>query len=64
MDESEVGRVEIVCTKCNEIGHYFNKCPNITGRTATEAGPSGNPHDGRRPPGARRARPRAHGTAR
>lgn len=64
MDESEVGRVEIVCTKCNEIGHSFNKCPNITGRTATEAGPSGNPHDGRRPPGARRARPRAHGTAR
>ena len=50
MDESEVGRLEHRCTRCNGTGHTYKNCPrSTTTEGAAEAGPSGNPQDGRRP---------------
>ena len=63
MDESEVGRLQNICSSCNEMGHTYKKCCNKQGRDDFEAGPSRNPQDGRRPP-ARRARARGDGSAR
>ena len=62
MDESEVGRLDAICSRCNGTGHTYKNYPNKNVHSAAEAGPSGNPQDGRRPR-ARRARPRGDGTA-
>lgn len=49
MDESEAGRKEKRCSKSNESGHTYKKCTKKNADGAAEAGPSGNPQDGRRP---------------
>ena len=49
MDESEAARVETRCSQCNGYGHNYKKCPMNEVHAAAEAGPSGNPADGRAP---------------
>jgi hypothetical protein len=49
MDESEAARVEKRCSQCNDYGHTYKKCPMNEVHAAAEAGPSGNPADGRAP---------------
>ena len=63
MDESEAGSREVRCSACNATGHSYKKCPQKSITGAAEAGPSGNPQDGRRPRN-RRGRPVNDGVAR
>lgn len=63
MDESEAGPKEVRCTKCNGTGHTYKKCTANNVQGQAEAGPSGNPQDGRRPR-ERRASRRSDGAAR
>jgi hypothetical protein len=49
MDESEVAKIEKHHSQCDNYDHIYKKCPINEQPAAAEAGPSGNPHDGRPP---------------
>ena len=49
MDESDAAKIEKRCSQCNNYGHTYKYCPMNEHPDAAEAGPTGNPSDGRRP---------------
>jgi hypothetical protein len=49
MDESEAGKAAKRCSQCGVVGHTYKRCPLNEFPAAAEAGPSGNPADGRPP---------------
>jgi hypothetical protein len=50
MDESETGKRTRRCSICNATNHTYKNCPGARDNCANEAGPSGDPSDGRQPP--------------